>query len=141
MRLPGAHKKLRGENMTTFEGMDNNAVSAVRLLDRERIIATAGFNRWQSAAQDLGGMQVLYVGGRTHQVAQLKALVERARGAWLYYGGGVEHSTTLLPGLTSRADCTVFPVDCVSHDYGNFEAPVPAVCEAFHPAARLGDRR
>jgi hypothetical protein len=23
---------------------------------------------------------------------------------------------TLLPGLIGRADCTVFPIDCISHD-------------------------
>jgi Uncharacterized protein conserved in bacteria (DUF2325) len=64
----------------------------------------------------LGGAQVLYVGGRAHQVPQIKAVIERAGGALLYHDGGVEHSMTLLPGLAGRADCTVFPVDCVSHD-------------------------
>jgi hypothetical protein len=43
-------------------------------------------------------------------------VVERAGGVLLHHDGGVEHSMTLLPGLVSRADCTVFPVDCVSHD-------------------------
>ena len=59
---------------------------------------------------------MLYVGGRAHQVPQLKAVVERAGGAFLYHDGGIEHSMTLLPGLISRADCAVFPIDCVSHD-------------------------
>jgi hypothetical protein len=69
-----------------------------------------------SVTLQLGGAQVLYVGGRAHQMPQLKAVVERAGGALLYHDGGVEHNLTLLPGLVSRADCTVFPVDCVSHD-------------------------
>jgi hypothetical protein len=69
-----------------------------------------------SAALRLGGAQVLYVGGRPHLAPQLKAVVERAGGALLYHDGGIEHSTTLLPGLVNRADCTVFPVDCISHD-------------------------
>jgi hypothetical protein len=69
-----------------------------------------------STALQLDGVQVLYVGGRTHQVPQIKAVVERAGGALLYHDGGIEHSTALLPGLVSRADCTVFPVDCISHD-------------------------
>jgi hypothetical protein len=64
----------------------------------------------------LRGAQVLYVGGRARQVPQLKAVVERAGGVLLHHDGGVEHSMTLLPGLVSRADCTVFPVDCISHD-------------------------
>ncbi len=71
----------------------------------------------QSAlAPQLGGMQVLYVGGRAHQVPQLKAVVERAGGRFLHHDGGIEHSMALLPGLISRADCAVFPIDCVSHD-------------------------
>ena len=64
----------------------------------------------------LGGAQVLYVGGRAHQVPELKAVVERAGGALFHHDGGIEHSMTLLPGLVVRADCTVFPVDCISHD-------------------------
>jgi Uncharacterized protein conserved in bacteria (DUF2325) len=64
----------------------------------------------------LQGAQVLYVGGRAHQVPQLKAVVERVGGTLFHHDGGLEHSMTLLPGLISRADCTVFPVDCVSHD-------------------------
>ncbi len=71
----------------------------------------------QSAlAPQLGGTQVLYVGGRAHQVPQLKAVVERAGGRFLHHDGGIEHSMTLLPGLISRADCAVFPIDCVSHE-------------------------
>jgi hypothetical protein len=69
-----------------------------------------------SVIPELGGAQVLYVGGRAHQVPQLKAAVERAGGVLLYHDGGIEHSMTLLPGLVSRADFAVFPVDCVSHD-------------------------
>ena len=69
-----------------------------------------------SAALVVGGAQVLYVGGRAHQVPQLKAMVERAGGTFLHHDGGIEHSMTLLPGLISRADCAVFPIDCISHD-------------------------
>jgi len=64
----------------------------------------------------LGGMPVLYVGGRAHQVPQLKAVVERAGGDFLHHDGGIEHSIALLPGLVSRAGCAAFPIDCVSHD-------------------------
>jgi hypothetical protein len=69
-----------------------------------------------SAAPDLGGAQVLYVGGRANQVPQLKTLVERAGGAFHHHDGGIEHSMTLLPGLIGRADFTAFPIDCISHD-------------------------
>jgi hypothetical protein len=90
-------------------------------LHRELSLVEAQISGWlgeeQSAlAPQLGGAQVLYVGGRAHQVPQLKALVERAGGKFLHHDAGIEHSMTLLPGLISRADCVVFPIDCVSHD-------------------------
>ena len=90
-------------------------------LRRELTLLEAQLNDWlaednNSSMPKLGGAQVLYVGGRAHQVPQLKAVVERADGALLYHDGGIEHSTTLLPGLISRADCAVFPIDCISHD-------------------------
>ena len=74
---------------------------------------------------DLRGLTVLYVGGRANQAPQLKGLVESANGHFLYHDGGIEHSAALLPGLVSRADIAVFPVDCVSHDAA---AGVKRVC-------------
>jgi Uncharacterized protein conserved in bacteria (DUF2325) len=65
---------------------------------------------------DLSGIAVLYVGGRARQIPQLKAIVERTGAEFLHHDGGIEHSPTLLPGLVSRADLAVLPVDCVSHD-------------------------
>jgi hypothetical protein len=89
-------------------------------LRRELAVAEVEISGWlgeaASAAPDLGGAQVLYIGGRANQVPQLKALVERAGGAFLHHDGGIEHSMTLLPGLISRADCAMFPIDCISHD-------------------------
>jgi hypothetical protein len=89
-------------------------------LRRELALVEVEINGWlgqgSSPAPELGGAQVLYVGGRANQVPQLKALVERAGGAFLHHDGGIEHSMTLLPGLISRADVTVFPIDCISHD-------------------------
>jgi len=64
---------------------------------------------------DLSGLVVLYVGGRANQAPQLKAVVERMGARLLHHDGGIEHSAALLPGLVSRADLAVFPVDCVSH--------------------------
>ncbi|MBV8537852.1 MAG: DUF2325 domain-containing protein [Alphaproteobacteria bacterium] len=70
----------------------------------------------ESSRLDLAGTTVLYVGGLTHHVARLRLLVERASGRFLHHDGGVEEKTDLLPGLVSRADVAVFPVDCVSHE-------------------------
>jgi hypothetical protein len=65
---------------------------------------------------DLSGGAILYVGGRAHQVPELKGLVERVGGRFLHHDGGIEHGAGLLPGLVSRADRVLFPIDCVSHD-------------------------
>ena len=103
----------------------HNAERECDRLRRELALVETQLNDWlteglqeglKSVAPDLCGAQVLYVGGRAHQVPQLKAVVEHAGGALLHHDGGIEHSMTLLPGLISRADCAVFPIDCVSHD-------------------------
>jgi hypothetical protein len=69
-----------------------------------------------SGALDLSAQAILYVGGRTHQIPQFKALVERAGGRFLHHDGGIEHGSSLLPGLIGRADVVFFPIDCISHD-------------------------
>src|SRR5258707_15315147 len=48
--------------------------------------------------------------------APTRHLVELANGQLLHHDGGLEHNASLRPGLVSRADLAVFPVDCVSHD-------------------------
>jgi hypothetical protein len=63
----------------------------------------------------LAGVTILYVGGRPHQVAHLRAASERSGASFLHHDGGVEHHLNLLAGLISQADLVVFPVDCISH--------------------------
>jgi Uncharacterized protein conserved in bacteria (DUF2325) len=58
---------------------------------------------------------LLYVGGRPAQVGHLRALAERCGAIFLHHDGGIEDRGGLLPGLVSRADSVLFPVDCVSH--------------------------
>jgi hypothetical protein len=64
----------------------------------------------------LDGVVLLYVGGRAHQIAHLRAAGERLGATFLHHDGGIENHPNLLPGLTSRADLVLFPVDCISHD-------------------------
>lgn len=68
------------------------------------------------AAPELSARTILYVGGRPNQIPQLKSLVERTGARFLHHDGGIEHSSSLLPGLISRADVLLFPIDCISHD-------------------------
>ena len=65
---------------------------------------------------DLRGMSVLYIGGRPNQIDHLRAVSERASARFLHHDGGVDERSGLLPGLISRADIAMFPVDCVSHE-------------------------
>jgi hypothetical protein len=64
---------------------------------------------------DLSSWTILYVGGRPHQVARLRALVERASGKFVHHDGGLEERDSLLAGLVRRAHIAAFPVDCISH--------------------------
>ena len=61
------------------------------------------------------GVTLLYVGGRQAQIGHLRAHAERSGAVFLHHDGGVEERGGLLPGLVSRADAVLFPVDCVSH--------------------------
>lgn len=94
----------------------------VATLRREFEIAEAGLassldgNNRGIAALDLTGLVLLYVGGRPHQVARLRDMIEHASGQFLHHDGGIEERMDLLPGLVSRADAAFFPVDCISHD-------------------------
>jgi hypothetical protein len=65
---------------------------------------------------DIGGLSVLYIGGRPQQVNRLRALSERGAAHFLHHDGGIDERSGLLPGLISRADVALFPVDCVSHE-------------------------
>jgi hypothetical protein len=75
--------------------------------------------------KDLAGATLLYVGGRTRQIAQLRRLAERWNATLLFHDGGIDDRSGLLEAQVARADCTLFPVDCVSH---NAVAIVKRVC-------------
>jgi hypothetical protein len=79
----------------------------------------------------LNGVTILYVGGRPNQTAPMRAAVERLGATFLHHDGGVENHPNLLPGLASRSDILLFPVDCISHDAAN---AVKSLC-------RQGDKR
>ena len=82
----------------------------------ERLMQAETQEQHKGPALDLHELCILYVGGRNHQIPQLKALVEGANGRLLHHDGGVEHNAAMIPGLVSRADIVVFPVDCISHE-------------------------
>lgn len=60
-------------------------------------------------------LTILYVGGRLTQIGHLRTLAKRFGAMFLHHDGGIEERGGLLPGLVSRADMVLLPVDCVSH--------------------------
>jgi hypothetical protein len=86
-------------------------------LDAIDASVAAQCNQVTSAVEQpqLSGVTLLYVGGRPHQVAHLRAVAEHSGVRFLHHDGGIEHHLNLLAGLTSQADLLVFPVDCISH--------------------------
>jgi hypothetical protein len=87
---------------------DAQAADDARTFDDARTVDDASDPR-------LDGIVLLYVGGRPHQVAHLRAAAGRIGATLLHHDGGIENHTNLLPGLTSQADLVLFPVDCISH--------------------------
>lgn len=67
------------------------------------------------ASPRLDGVTLLYIGGRTHHIAELRAIAEKSGASLVHHDGGIEHHLNLLAGLASQADLVVFPVDCISH--------------------------
>ena len=65
---------------------------------------------------DLGGITILYVGGRAHNVAQLRMLAERAGALFLHHDGGIGDRAGLLESHVATADMVFFQVDCVSYN-------------------------
>jgi hypothetical protein len=88
-------------------------------MERQVAVLLDGDNREAAPEVDLGGATILYVGGRANQLPRFKMLVEQAGGQLIHHDGGVEDASALLPGLVGRADVTLFPVDCISHNAMN----------------------
>jgi Uncharacterized protein conserved in bacteria (DUF2325) len=88
--------------------IESAELALARLLPAsEKLDATPG---------DLAGLTLLYVGGRLHQVARLRALAEQCSATLLHHDGGIDDRSGLLEAQVARADRTLFPVDCVSHN-------------------------
>jgi Uncharacterized protein conserved in bacteria (DUF2325) len=83
----------------------------------------------QAPGPDLSSLTLVYVGGWPKLTDQLKAETSKRGGVMLTADGGVDDNIALLPGLVSRADAVLFPVDCISHD---------AATKAKKLARRLG---
>ncbi len=68
-----------------------------------------------SSPIDLSGLRIVYIGGRDSIIPHIRALVERANGAFLHHDGGIEDSGPRLEAVLTQGDAVFCPVDCVSH--------------------------
>jgi hypothetical protein len=93
---------------------DAEARAAVLREELDEIEASLG-DEPASGAMPRLDLTLLYVGGQAARVGHLRELAERMGAAFLHHDGGIEERGGLLPGLVSRADAVLFPVDCISH--------------------------
>jgi hypothetical protein len=117
-RLSNANATLSEERAARIEADRENAALHNELDAIEASMRTAPCD--ETAASDtspprLDGVTLLYVGGRVHHIAQLRALAEKSGASFVHHDGGIEHHLNLLIGLASQADLVMFPVDCISH--------------------------
>jgi hypothetical protein len=59
---------------------------------------------------------VLCVGGRTANVANYRAFIERIGGRFAHHDGGLEHNTSLLDTSLAAADLVICQAGCISHN-------------------------
>src|SRR5262249_55895950 len=87
---------------------DNERASAelaVELRAAEAASAALGTGEAADAAGiDLDGLRILYVGGKSNLLADMKIVTERCSAELEHHDGGVEANTAMLPALVGRAD-------------------------------------
>jgi Uncharacterized protein conserved in bacteria (DUF2325) len=116
-RLVEVEEQLQGARKfaATLHKQNNQLEHELAALEATLKIGEAGHAASGAADHELHGVTLLYVGGRPGLLDQLKALCAKRGGLLLSHDGGIEENPAALPGLVSRADAALFPVDCISH--------------------------
>ena len=116
-RLAEVEEELHGARKfaATIHKRSNQLERELAALETTLKIDDPNNGRSGTVEHDLDGLTLLYVGGRPGLLDQLKALCAKRGGSLLTHDGGIEENPAALPGLVSRADAALFPVDCVSH--------------------------
>jgi hypothetical protein len=115
-----------GKLSTDFEAeAELSAVEAILAVANDPT-AAGPLSSHAESGEILAERTLLYVGGRPRQVAQLRRFVEARGGRLISHDGGIDDSMALLPGLVSRSELVLFPVECVSHEATGM---VKRVCE------------
>lgn len=59
--------------------------------------------------------RVLYIGGRSGAVDELRGIAARANAEFIHHDGGLEQAVARIDGLIEGCDAVFCPIDCVSH--------------------------
>ncbi len=136
--------RLRAERDELAGGLERARSEARRLarevaaLERHMSKPEAG-RAGNAETEAFAGRAVLYVGGRSGHVAQIRAAAEAGDAIFEHHDGGQQEATSLLPGLISRADIVFFPVDCISHDAASFvKRQCKSAGKPYRPLASSG---
>lgn len=86
------------------------------VLALEQRLASLLSDSEDTKGQDLGGRQVLCVGGRLATVEQYRALIGRSNGSFAHHDGGMEDNQNRLEAMLATADLVVCVTEFVSHD-------------------------
>jgi hypothetical protein len=111
-RLKAAETRLGDARKARAETERRHAEIAAELIAAEALAAADE----TEAAPALDGRTILYVGGQTGHVANLRDAAARSGAKLIHHDGGIEDRNPQLAGLISQADIVFFPVDCISHD-------------------------
>jgi hypothetical protein len=111
-RLKSAETRLAEAQKARKEAEHRHAEIAAELAAAEALAAPEEGN----AMPALRGRTILYVGGHSGHVANLRDVAARAEARLIHHDGGIEDRNPQLAGLISQADIVFFPVDCISHD-------------------------
>lgn len=60
-------------------------------------------------------LRILYLGGRTGSIEQLRAIAEAASAEFHHHDGGLEQSSQRIGDMVARCHVVFCPVDCISH--------------------------
>jgi hypothetical protein len=110
-----ARKRIRELESVNQRLLDEHAT--LERLATGRLGDCEGFEDTSCTPQiDLGGRQLLYVGGRGQAVAHYRALVESCNGCFHHHDGGREDNRQRLESMLAAVDTVFCATDCVSHD-------------------------
>ena len=104
------------------ELLRQNAALRERVLRAERAAASAGPEEECPGAAACRlelpqneKLKVLYLGGRTGSIEQLRAIAEAASAEFHHHDGGIEQSSQRIGDMVARCHVVFCPVDCISH--------------------------